>query len=308
MSWRSAVGSSCVALVLLATLWVPRDGNAQATSPNVHHVMISLPGPDGTTPQRVLLTWPRRGGPTGWSQRESDFPVLIALHGAAEAELEPARGTLAWNAEYRVDSAISALMSGSLSVSSFGGLVRDARLRVLNDQLRTRVYRGVVLATPYTPNLLSNAPGSAAIRTYSDWLAGPLLAAIRANAPVLATRDATGIDGVSLGGRLALEAGFLHPEAFGMVEALQPALGGVVDAIARQAIQAAHTAPQNIRIVSSDGDAGLEQARALSTALRAAHITHELAVVRGAHGYEFNRGPGAIEMMLHADRALRGVL
>lgn len=292
--------------MLVCVTWVRRT-DAQATSPNVHHLTISLPGPDGVTPERVLLTWPRRGGPTGWSQREADFPVLIALHGATESQMEHSRGALAWNIDYRIDSAISSLMTGMLHVSDFAGQVRDSRLRVLNDQLQTRVYRGVVLATPYTPNLLDQAVGSEEIRKYADWLAGPLLAAIRANASVLSTREATGISGVSLGGRLALEAGFLHPETFGMVEGLQPALTGAVDAVARLAHQAARTSAQNIRVVSSENDPGLENARALSTALRAAHVTHELTVTRGTHGYEFNRGAGAVEMLLHADRILRGV-
>lgn len=306
MKWQVGACLGLLTIVVASVVWV-REGSAQATSPNVHHLMISLPGPDGATPQRVLLTWPRRGGPTGWSQREADFPILIALHGATEAAMEPSRGTLAWNIDYRVDSAIGALMSGQLRSSDFGGLVRDARLRVLNEQIRTRVYRGVVLATPYTPNLLTNAPGSPPIRAYADWLAGPLVTAIRANAPVLSTREATGIDGISLGGRLALETGFLHPEVFGSVEALQPALTGAVDGVAALAVQAATTAPQRIRIVTSEQDVGLEQARTFSASLRRSHITHELAVARGSHGYEFNRGPGAIEMMLHADRALRGV-
>jgi hypothetical protein len=37
-----------------------------------------------------------------------------------------------------------------------------------------------------------------------------------------------------------------------------------------------------------------------------ANIAHEFKLLTGPHDYVFNRGPGAVEMLLFHDRALRG--
>ena len=47
--------------------------------------------------------------------------------------------------------------------------------------------------------------------------------------------------------------------------------------------------------------------RAASAEMRAREIPHELLVIPGTHGYEFNRGPGGIEMLLWHERVQRGL-
>jgi enterochelin esterase-like enzyme len=118
----------------------------------------------------------------------------------------------------------------------------------------------------------------------------------------------TGIDGVSMGGRLALLVGLSRPDVFGAVGALQPALkaseGPMISELARAAM-AKH--PVQLRLVSSEADPFLPAIRAVSTQLRADGVVHEFLVLHGHHDYEFNRGPGGTEMLLWHERALRGL-
>lgn len=291
------------ALVALAAL-LPVPGRTQSRSPFVHHRVLHVAAALGRPAQRVLVSWPRRAG-AAEVPTDARWPVLVALHGAHEATLAVDRACVAWSVDYRLDAAIGALMRGRVSRADYGGLVSDARLSAVNAQLRARPFRGLFVVTPYTPNLLASGSGSDAMRGYGDWLAGPVLAAVRAEFPAARERSGVGIDGVSLGGRLALEVGLSHPETFGVVGALQPAIDPpAIEALVRaaQARPAAHSQP--LRVVTSDGDGGLAAARAFSSALREARVPHDLLVASGRHGYEFNRGPGALEMTLFHDAAL----
>ena len=138
-------------------------------------------------------------------------------------------------------------------------------------------------------------------RAYAAWLAGPGLEAVREHFDFAArTREATGIDGVSLGGMLALETGLRHPDAFGTVGAIQPAISERFEALALLA----SPGRQQIRLLSSDDDPFLAPTLALSDGLTARAIEHDRLVVPGPHGYAFNRGPGAIELLFFHDRAL----
>lgn len=107
-----------------------------------------------------------------------------------------------------------------------------------------------------------------------------------------------------MGGRVALEVGFSHPEAFGAVGGIQPAIRGDEEALATMAAEAARANPARVRLLSSDGDPFLEPTRRLSAALGERQLAHTLTVVPGPHDYAFNRGPGSLELLLFHDRAL----
>jgi hypothetical protein len=205
---------------------------------------------------------------------------------------------LGWPRDYRLTDAFEALLGGRLTRSDYGELVDAPHLRARNRALRTRAFAGLVVVAPYTPNLLSEPVGSAPILAFSDWVAGPLLDAVRAEVPV-ASADVAGIDGVSLGGRMALEVGLRHPERFRSVGAIQPAVRGHVEEVA-----ALPTSGQALRLLSSTDDPFLPATRALSESWSAAGVAHELLVLPGPHDYAFNRGPGSVELLFFHDRAL----
>lgn len=288
------------ALAVLAAAFVI---HAQPPSEAVHYRRVLVDGPDGD-PQRVLVTFPRRADRNEHPPGER-YPILVALHGATEARDAPERGPLAWAVRYSLPDAFTALMRGRVTPLSYGGFAREEHLAHVNASLRARPFVGMMVVTPYLPDVGGEPIGSARMRRIGDWLAGPLLAAVREELPSAAqTAAGTGIDGVSLGGRVALEVGFAHPEAFGVVGALQPAITGREEELARMALEAAARQPQRVRLLSSDQDPFLGATRRLSQQLGQARFTHTLTVTPGPHDYAFNRGPGGLEMLLFHDRAL----
>lgn len=147
-------------------------------------------------------------------------------------------------------------------------------------------------------------------RSFARFVGRDLLPRVRAE--VGAPDDVrVAIDGVSMGGRLAIYAGLHDPATFHGLGALQPALSASRDDFARLVALAkaradGATAPP-LRLVSSEEDPFLEPVRTLGAALGAAGVPHSVLVTPGPHDYAWNRGPGAIEMLLWHERALRGL-
>lgn len=300
-SVRAAAVLVALALFVVAAAGQGAGGGARAQSRSelVHHRHIRIEAPWGS--ERVLVMYPRleqrREHP-----RDHRWSVLVALHGQGEARRGPARGYLAWSVDYRLPDAFGALARGRLLPRDYGGLVRLDHLAVVNDALSRDRFEGLMVVCPYTPDLMPEPPGSERMRAWGEWVAGPMLEAVRAELPGAARgRASTGIDGVSLGGMLALEVGLRHPEAFSTVGALQPAIRGREEAIAALA---SPDGAQRIRLLTSDRDPFRAPTEALSQRLRARRVAHDLTVVPGPHDYAFNRGPGGLEMLLFHERAL----
>lgn len=290
--WLAAL---CVVVVVFAGR--PAT-HAQAPSDVVHFRQIHVRGPDGTD-RRVLVTFPRRADGREHPPHER-LPLVIALHGQGEARRGPERGFLGWVTDYHLPDAFAALGRGVLTEADFQGFARAEHLAARNAALRAQPFRGVCVVTPYTPDLMADPPGGEELRTFGDWLVGPMLTAVRAELPFVAQgRDGTGIDGVSLGGMVALEVGLRHSAELASVGGIQPAIRDRVTALAPLA-----DGTQRIRLLSSDDDPFLGVTRQLSEALLARRIDHDLVVTPGPHGYDFNRGPGSLELLYFHDRVL----
>ncbi len=250
-------------------------------------------------PMRAVVLLPRQRAA---GQR---FPLLVALHGRGEALRGVERGAWGWSRDYELGASDLALRRGHLGREAFFDLVDDARLARIRASLHRQAYRGLVVVTPYTPDVLTDA-GASAQPAFDDFIVNTLVSRARRELPVLATREATGIDGVSLGGLHSLWTGLGHPETFGAVGALQAAVRNRQDIVADRFVAAPDRPTQRVRLLTSDGDPLRPDVQALSRTLTARGVVHELLVVRGPHDYVFNRGPGGIEMLLFHDRALRG--
>lgn len=289
--WLAAFGVLVIALVGVGV-------DAQTPSEAVHFRQLHVQGLDGID-QRVLVTYPRRADGHEHPPGER-LPILIALHGQGEARRGLERGFLGWVSDYHLPDAFAALARGGLSADDYQGFVRAEHLAARNAALADHPFAGLVVVTPYTPDLMAEPPGSPALVAYGDWLVGPMLAAIRAELPFAARgRDATGIDGVSLGGMVALDVGLRHTRELGSVGGIQPAIRDRVTALASLA-----DGSQRVRLMSSDDDPFLGVTRQLSDALRARRVEHDLVVTPGPHGYDFNRGPGSVELLFFHDRVL----
>jgi enterochelin esterase-like enzyme len=251
--------------------------------------------------ESALAIWPR-----GRVNKNERYPLVIAFHGMGESRLGPQRGYKAWVERYGLEQAYEALLGGTLVREAFGGLVREAELNALNAELKARPFKGVFVVGVYTPDLLAEVDHPERIEAYAAWVAKKLVPKAQRMFPVVADQPRrVGVDGVSLGGMVALEVGLRFPEVFGAVGTMQPAIRGREAEFAERALRAQGSAPQSLRLLSSDHDPLLPVTRKLSDELRKRHVAHTLQVTPGGHDYAFNKGPGAIELLHFHDRALR---
>lgn len=285
-------------LCIAAVGFTPASLRAES---RLQSVRFAIHGVDGDR-QSAIAVWPTE------RRQDERWPILIAFHGMGESRQGKERGYRAWVERYGMSAAFEALLSGALTRANFGGLVREPALQAYNDELKARAFRGVFVVGVYTPDLMAQVSQPQKIEAFAAWTAKRLVPKIRDTFPVVSQIPrAVGVDGVSLGGMVALEVGLRHPEVFGAVGAIQPAIRGREAELAERAKTAMATAPQGIRLLSSDQDPLLPVTRKLSEELRARHVPHTLVVTPGGHDYAFNQGPGSIEMLRFSDRALRDV-
>lgn len=255
-------------------------------------------------PEKALAIVPR------WGEPGARFPVLVALHGRGEAVRGMDVGAHGWLRDYELGRTIARLRAPPLTREDFKGFADQARLAHINASLVERPFRGLIVACPWVPDLVNERDRTNldAPLPFGRFVVEALLPRIWAETPALRERAATGIDGVSLGGRVSLVVGLAHPDRFGAVAALQPALqDNEPPALVRRAKDALGDAGRPLlRLVTSDQDYFRGAVAGLHLALKAEAIEHEHLVIPGPHDYAFNRGPGGIEMLLWHDRVLRG--
>ena len=260
-------------------------------------VLSFPPAPDYPEGQRAQLLVPDAPAST---------PLLIALHGRGEAGRGLDIGAGAWPSEYALDHLHRRLLAPPLTGADLQDMFSAARLERLNASLAETPYRGLSVACPATPVLTDRSVEGA--QAYGRFLIETLLPRMRKETGSTADRAATGIDGVSMGGRVALFVGLTHPEIFGVVGALQPAITVEEAPLISELARAANArAGVLLRLVSSEADPFLPAVRAASARLARDGVIHELLVIPGTHGYEFNRGPGGAEMLLWHERVQRGL-
>ena len=239
-----------------------------------------------------------------WGAPDARYPVLVALHGRGEAVKPPALGALGWPNDYQLVRAMNRLRAPPLTDADYEGLSDPERMAKLNASLQEKPFRGLIVACPHVPDVMYGEGPSVA--EVGDFITRVLLPRVRKETPARDGPESTGIDGVSMGGMLALRVGLSNPTAFGAVGTLQAAIreeeAAELTALAKAARAARPKLP--LRLLTSHDDYFRMAIRRLSESLRAAGIDHELADVPGPHDYIFNRGPGSIEMLAWHDRLL----
>ncbi|MBX3186423.1 MAG: esterase [Labilithrix sp.] len=239
-----------------------------------------------------------------WLEPGEKVPVLIALHGRGEAVKGPVEGAMGWPRDYALLRAIERVCAPPITTADLEGFADPKRLEDTNKELAARPFKGLVVVCPYVPDL--ELRKAAPLREYGEYLVKRVLPRVRAELPVLASPAATGIDGVSLGGAVALRVGLGNPDAFGAVGTLQAAIGDdqVTELTELTKGARAKNAALKLRLLTSKDDYFRDAITKTSRAWKAAGIDHDYANVPGPHDYPFNRGPGAIEMLLWHDRLL----
>ncbi len=240
--------------------------------------------------------------------KEPGAPILVALHGRGESGRGLEKGARGWRDDYWLDAADARLKAPPLVDADFQDFVTRDRLAAINASLAKEPYRGLNVVTPYAPH--DQGDGVTGARSFAGWIAKVLLP--RAREEIGASADVPcAIDGVSMGGRLAIYAGLTDPATFRGLGGLQPAIHSSRDDMEKLVTlakaRAALPSMPPVRLVSSEQDPFLESVQEFGAALGAAEVPHSVLVTPGPHDYVWNRGPGAIEMLLWHERALRGI-
>ncbi|MFW6067338.1 MAG: alpha/beta hydrolase [Myxococcota bacterium] len=291
---RRLVAVMALVSAMAAAAWP--GARADDTERRIHERWVHLEGPTGET-ERAYVVFPFRNDRAHHAEGER-YPLVVALHGRGEISKGPERGPRGWIVDYRLPDAFGALQRGEVNRKDYSGFVTRAHLRAVNAELARRAFEGAMIVMPYVRDV-SDPEAEVDTAEYADWVAGPLLERVREEFPQAAGgRESVGIDGVSLGGWLALETGFRHPEVFGAVGGIQPAVRDQVRGLVRRAAEIHRKGrSQHVRLVTSEEDPYLAPTRKLSRLLRQEHVPHSLVVLPGPHDYEFNRGPGSLELL-----------
>ncbi|MEO6418993.1 MAG: alpha/beta hydrolase-fold protein [Polyangiaceae bacterium] len=254
--------------------------------------------PSGSTPQRAVILAPSWGGP------EARFPVVVALHGRGEALKGPEQGAMGWVRDYALIRAYERICAPPLNDGDFEGLSDPAHLESMNRSLVERPFGGLIIACPYLPDV--NLFSAADQKAYGRFVIDTLLPRVRSETPALTAPESTGIDGVSLGGHVALRVGLGAPEVFGAVGALQPAIWEAQAAEWTELAKAALVKRPGLklRLTTSHEDMYRPAIARTSEAWRSAGVPHDFADLPGPHDYVFNRGPGSFELLFWHDRVL----
>jgi hypothetical protein len=275
------------------------DASSRATEGVRGHTRLVEWTFEGAVSSRAAVLVPTWGG------ESARFPVLVALHGRGEARKSPAEGALGWPRDYALARAFERVCAPPLQAIDFEGFVDATRLERLNRLLAANAFAGLIVACPYLPDL--DLADDDAVAAFGQFVTRVLLPRVRRELPARTEAAATGIDGVSLGGAVALAVGLDDAAAFGAVGTLQPAIDAHDAARWTARAQAARRVNPAlaIRLLTSDGDYFRDAVRATSAAFDKAALVHDFDQVVGPHDYPFNRGPGSIEMLMWHDRALR---
>ncbi len=261
-------------------------------------------GPAEGGPQKAVVLVPRWGSP------QERYPLLIALHGRGESNRGLDVGARGWTRDYYLDRAFARLRRPPLTLDDLFHIGTQDYVARLNERIASHPFRGLVVACPYTPDILGTRALDAA-EPFASFLVEHLIPKMRASFPVDPSVSATGIDGVSLGGRVALLAGMSRIESFGAIGTLQAAIRAPeVDAVAGIVSAAMHRKgkPIPLRLLTSDEDPFRPALQELSQSLAGRGVKTEMVTIAGPHDYAFNQGPGAYELLTWHDRALRGEL
>lgn len=229
------------------------------------------------------------------------LPLVVLLPGGHHNMQRHDKGCWGWWSEYRLGEIDAALRRGNLGLKDFRDLGRPSDLEHFNGLLENTPYRGSILITPWVVGRqLDPAPHGAMVAEFLR----ELVARARDELPVLPTRDATGLGGMSSGGLWALHAGAACSDLFGTVVATQPFTEELVKPL--RAAVTGRKQPQRLRMVTSEYDHQRKSTVELSEALHADGIEHDLVEYPGAHSAGFAAGPGGLDALLVFDRALRG--
>jgi hypothetical protein len=228
------------------------------------------------------------------------LPVLVLLHGRGEALKKPERGARGFLDDYALEHNWRWLSDPERSPPKD---TPDAFRQSVRAQLSERSFTGMVVVMPYLPDrfrgpeLFDNASEYARVlRELAQQVKGDL--------PVRQDRDAWALDGVSLGGRVAMAGVSELADTFGAVGSVQAAIDErELSRFASLLEQARRQNPAlQVTLATSEQDYFRSVLERYHRLLSERRLSHDWSVLSGDHSYAFNRGVGVAHLLLTYDR------
>lgn len=286
-------------LLSLAVALGARSAAATEASPLTSQ---EIPVPNtGGFGQRCLLLRPSR------VPASEPLPLLVLFHGLGETSSE-ALGIHAWHDRYGLPQAYARLAAPPVARTlPKERYLSDSRLLEINAELAQAPFTDVALVCPFTPNVLNQHRGAAYLDRYADYIERSVLPAARAATPTREGSAHLGVDGVSLGGYVALEVFFRKSRLFGALGSMQGAFNlPLAEAYARRMADiVAEQGQRSIHLTTSSYDPFRDATLRLARRLGELGITATLTDGVGPHDQRFLREAGTLEMLLFQARALR---
>lgn len=242
----------------------------------------------------------------------AQLPVLFVLHGRGEAAKGPTRGVRGFLDDYGLEKVWTWLNGNTKGPLPDASVTRAYREEVAA-RLQQRVFRGMVVVMPYVPDRFraqeafeNTRPYAAVLRATADKL--------KATFPVSRDVSRWGLDGISLGGRVALVCGPVLTDVFGAVGGVQAAIDlREFDALTAPMVASSGNsrpggkgvvAGQRYVLATSEEDYYRSVLEAFHEHLTQTQVTHVFTLLPGDHSYSFNRGPGLTYLLLTYDALL----
>ncbi len=288
-------GAAAAAAALTGSISRPAPGDTPSSADFTQRD-LSIDG-DKRIAKRALCLIPKHG------KKGEKFRILVLLHGLGETGNE-LLGIHAWGQRYGLVSAYERLRRPPV-VRTMPKMkwFSDTHLASVNDALKKRPFRGMVVVCPVTPNPHKVGPAARTLDRYADWIEEKLLPAVRKEADCAEGADNVGLDGCSLGGYVGMEVFLRKPELFGTFGGVQSAFN--VPAALRYAAQLKKTldkvGARPIHIESSSQDPFKKANQALSKKLGELGVKSTLSVIPGPHNQPWLTEVGTLEMLLWHD-------
>jgi len=288
---RTVMGRRAFVAASLTALGAAAAGRGRALS------VVDLEVPDGEDVRHARVLIPEEGAPAG------EVPVLLLFHGMGETH-SVALGLRAWPELYGLRAADEHLRRPPLPTSLGGEYLTPSHRRSLNASLAAEPYQGLVAVCVATPNVRKAKHPGEALDRLASWTEGSLLPEVRRQVP---RAGRVGIDGVSLGGYVALELYVRRPHLFATLGGVQAAFGPerVTDYANRLAEAQKSRGAVPVHLQTSSDDPFRAANELLGSELGKRGVAAEVLVLPGPHNQAWLKQVGTLAMLRWQERALR---
>lgn len=226
------------------------------------------------------------------------LPALTLLHGRGEAQKSPERGARGFIDDYGLEAVWAWLESKPGQRHAPPEVPPEYRARV-EARLDRTPFEARVLVMPYLPDRFRGPEAFASAPAYAAVLR-EIVSRVRAELPVRQERQAWALDGISLGGRVAMNCVAELSDVFGAVGSVQAAIDERELPLFADLLAEARQRHPTLRfsLATSDRDYFRGVLEHYHAVLVSRSLSHDWTMLPGDHSYAFNRGPGVTHLLL----------